>query len=255
MSSVSFSGLRARLHATGPLFLAQTMFTDPAAASILGGCGFDFVMVDAEHAPFTLESLRACIEALRAATTFSVIRIASQDAREIKQVLDLGADGVMIPRVESSQEAVSVIRAARYPPEGVRGVSRAVRASRFGADENYVQTANAHIAVIAIIESARGLQNVEDIVRTPGLDGIMVGGDDLSAELEFNNQKMVEAVESIMAAAMSAGLKVCGRAPRTKTEPQSMLIHCGNDAMVLRSAFQRLLDEQRGVTARAQARS
>ena len=197
MSSALFSGLRARLHAPGPVFFAQTMFPDPGISSILAGCGFDFVMLDAEHGPFTLQSLRACVEAFKSTQTPAIVRTASQSEIEIKQALDLGIDGVMVPRIESSDQARLAVRAARYAPEGIRGVSRAVRAACFGRNENYVASANAGVAVIAIIESGQGVENAAEITRVQGLDGIMVGGDDLSADLgnfgEYNHPQYRDA--------------------------------------------------------------
>jgi 4-hydroxy-2-oxoheptanedioate aldolase len=249
MNAIRFSGLRARLHASGPLYFALTMFPEPGISSILGGCGFDFVVLDAEHAPFTLPSLRDCAQALQSAATAVIVRTASQDPVEVKQVLDLGADGVLAPHVESAEEARSLVRAARYAPEGIRGVSRAVRAARFGLDEQYIAQANARTAVIAIIESGCGVEHAEQIVRVAGLDGIMIGSDDLSADLgisgQYDHPRFVDARERIVTATLAAGLKVSARAPRTPQERESMLIGCGNDAIVLRTALEQALAAQR----------
>jgi 4-hydroxy-2-oxoheptanedioate aldolase len=242
------AGLRARLHKPGPLFFAQTMFPEPGLSSILGSCRFDYVMVDMEHGPFTLTSLRACVEALNSTRTPVIVRTASQSEVEIKQVLDLGVDGVMIPRIESVEEATAAVRAARYAPEGIRGVSRAVRAARFGLDETYVANANSRVAVMVIIESGRGVENVEKIVAVPGLDGIMIGADDLSADLglfgQYDHPRLRHAIKKITDCAISAGLKVSGQ-PRTPQERESMLIGCLNDAIMYRTAAQQALATQR----------
>jgi 2-keto-3-deoxy-L-rhamnonate aldolase RhmA len=249
MSSMPFSGLRAQLHRPGPIFFAQTMFPEQGIASLLGTCGFDFIMIDAEHGPFTLSTLRSCIEAVKCAGGASVVRTASHSEIEIKQVLDLGCAGVMIPRVESAEEAAAVVRAARYAPEGIRGVSRAVRAARFGRDESYVANANAQTAVLAIIESGRGVESIGAITKVPGLDGIMIGGDDLSADVglfgQYEHPRFCEAMEEVMAAARGAGLKVGARAPHTAEERDNALIGCGNDAIALRVAFEQALANQR----------
>lgn len=247
--SPGFQKLRARLHEPGPLFWAQTMFPEPGISSILGSCGFDYVMIDVEHGPFTLTSLRACVEALSSTGTPSVVRTASQTGVEIKQALDLGVDGVMIPRVETPAEAKAVIRAARYAPDGARGVSRAVRATRFGLDKTYVANANARVAVMVIIESGRGVENAKEIASVPGLDGIMIGLDDLTADLglfmQYDHPRIQNAIEMVIGSALSAGLKVSGRPPRTSREREAMLISCGNDAIMLGSAFQKALASQR----------
>jgi 4-hydroxy-2-oxoheptanedioate aldolase len=237
----SFAGLRARLHQPGPLFFAQTMFAEAALSSILGTCKFDYVMIDAEHGPFTLTTLRACLEALAVTGTPAIVRTASQSEVEIKQVLDLGTDGVMVPRVESTEEARAVVRASRYAPEGIRGVSRAVRAARFGLDDSYVAQANSRVAVMVIIESTRGLENVEQIVAVPGLDGVMIGLDDLSADLGLFGQYAHPRLKE----AFSAGLKVNGRSPKTPQERDSMLIGCLNDAILYRTAAEQALASAR----------
>jgi 2-keto-3-deoxy-L-rhamnonate aldolase RhmA len=227
------------------------LLPEPAIASILGSSGFDYVMVDVEHGPFTLSSLRACVEAFKATSTAVVVRTASQDEVEIKQVLDLGVDGVMAPRVESAEEAAAVVSAARYPPEGRRGLSRAVRAARYGLDGiSYPQGANASIVVLAIIESARGVENVDEIVAVPGLDGIMIGGDDLSADLGLfgrpDDGRLSDAIDTIVRAALRAGLRLpkIGAAAQSAGEGR-WLVPCFLDAMGLAGAAREALDRAR----------
>lgn len=246
-------GLRARLHEPGPLYFAQTMFPEPGITSLLGSCGFDYVMIDVEHGPFTLSSLRSCLEALASTPAYGVVRCASHSEVEIKQVLDLGADGLMVPRIETADEAAAIVRAARYGPEGIRGVSRAVRAARFGLEAmSYFENANESIAVIAIIESRRGVDNVEEIAAVPGLDGFMVGGDDLAADLGVfgrpGDTGLRDAIDRVVDAAIAAGLKVGARAPRTAAERDSMLIACLNDAIALLDTARQSLEFQRNAS-------
>jgi 2-keto-3-deoxy-L-rhamnonate aldolase RhmA len=247
----AMSGLRGRLHEPGPVFFAQMLIPEPAIASILGSAGFDFLMIDAEHGPFTLSSMRACVEALKATATSAIVRTASHSEVEIKQLLDLGVDGIMAPCVESAEEAAAVVRAARYPPEGKRGVSRAVRAARYGLDGvSYVEGANARIAVLAIIESGRGVENVEEIVAVPGIDGIQVGGDDLSADLglfgKYDDPTLREAIDKVAICTIEAGLKIgAGYQPKSAAERDSLLVHCFLDAIGLASAASEGLDRAR----------
>jgi 2-dehydro-3-deoxyglucarate aldolase/4-hydroxy-2-oxoheptanedioate aldolase len=244
-------GLRGRLRAPGPVYLAQMLMPEPAVATILGNAGFDFVMVDVEHGPFTLTSLRACVEAFHGTGTPVVVRTASCGEVEIKQVLDLGVDGVMGPRVESAAEAETLVRAARYPPEGRRGVSRATRAARYGVDGvSYVETANARIAVVAIIESGAGVANVEEIVAVPGLDGIMVGGDDLSADLGLfgrsDDVRLRDAVATVVRATLAAGLRIgAGYEAQSERERDQLLVHCFLDAIGLDQAARAALEHRR----------
>jgi 2-keto-3-deoxy-L-rhamnonate aldolase RhmA len=239
----AFTGFRARMHAPGRLFLAQMLIPEPAVASILGSTGFDFVLIDAEHGPFTLSSLRTCVEALKATGTAAVVRTASHADVEIKQLLDLGIDGVLAPNVETAAQAASIVRASRYPPEGTRGVSRAVRAARYGLDGvSYVESANSGIAVMAIIESRRGVENVSEIVAVPGLDGIFVGADDLSADLgvfgRYDDVRLREAVDKVARCALDAGLKVSAPwyQPQSPQERGLLLTHCFLDAIGLADA-------------------
>jgi 4-hydroxy-2-oxoheptanedioate aldolase len=107
------SGLRARLHEPGPLFNAVLGLPEPGIATILGHAGWDYVVIDAEHGPFTLTSLRACVEALASTPARVVVRPASGDATAIKQLLDLGIDGIQIPTVASAAAAAAPVAAAR----------------------------------------------------------------------------------------------------------------------------------------------
>ena len=186
---------------------------DPAVASILARSGFDFVVVDAEHAAFTLESMRSCVEAVQAAPAAAIVRIAGNDPVLIKQALDLGVDAVQVPNVYSAEEAVAAVRASRFAPEGVRGIGLG-RASGYGSDmAGFLRDANARTAVIVMIEQAEGVADAEAIARVPGIDGIVVGPFDLSASLGVIGQPghplVVEAIDRILAGARAAGV-ACG---------------------------------------------
>ena len=169
--AVELSGLRAKLHTPGPLYHAQMLIPQPAIASILASCGFDFLMLDVEHGPFTRSTLRACVDACAATTTATVARIASSSETEIGRLLDLGLDGVVVPKIESAAQAESVVRAARYAPEGTRRIGSG---SALRTQSDLVRE-NGRVAVIAMIESRLGAENVDEIVANPGLDGILMG--------------------------------------------------------------------------------
>jgi 4-hydroxy-2-oxoheptanedioate aldolase len=223
---------------------------DPAVASILGESGVDFVVIDAEHGAFTVSSLRSSIEALKNTPASAVVRTASQHSVEIQQLLDLGADGVLVPHVGSASEASSVVRASRYPPEGGRGIG-AVRANRYGLDiDAYVQGANASVAVMVIIEDRRGVDHSAEIAAVPGLDGIVIGPSDLAADLgvwgKSANPTLQQAVDTVVASTLAAGLKVCSWSEaRTPEEGDSMLVGCVTDAPALASAARSALEEAR----------
>jgi 4-hydroxy-2-oxoheptanedioate aldolase len=238
----SFTGLRARLHTPGPLFWALMVIPEPAIASILGFSGVDYVLIDAEHGPFTLSSLRPCIDALKATPASIVIRTASSRHVEIQQLLDLGADGVLAPHIESAEEAASVVKAARYPPDGARGLGEGIRATRYGLDEEaYWRDANRSVAVMVIVESRLGVEHASEIIGVPGLDAIYVGPGDLAADLgvlgEPESELLDRSIDSVVGETLDVGLKVFARPqPRSAAEHESMLIYCFTDAMVFTAA-------------------
>lgn len=206
------SGLRARFDAPGPLFSALLSVPEPAIATILGLSGYDYVIIDVEHGPFTLTSIRACVEALANTPSSVMVRTASGSDVEIKQVLDLGVDGVQIPSVSTPDEAASAVRAARYPPEGVRGIG-AGRATRYGLDtRRYLCSANASIAVVVMIEDRCGVDNAAAIAAVRGVDGIVIGPMDLSADLgvtgELSHEALTDATRKLIAGTLAAGTKV-----------------------------------------------
>jgi 2-keto-3-deoxy-L-rhamnonate aldolase RhmA len=210
--SETLAGLRRLLHDPGPVHSAILAIPDAGVAGILGHSGFDYVVIDAEHAPFTLESMRGCVDALAASPAASVIRVAVNDPVHVKQALDLGADGVQVPTVHDADGAAAAVSAARYSPDGTRGVGLG-HASRYGANaQEYLAGANARIAVIAMIESARGVENASEIAATPGLDGVVIGPFDLSADLgllgQVEHPVVQAALDRVIDSCVAAGMKV-----------------------------------------------
>lgn len=246
----ALSGLRGRLHSPGALFFAHMAIPEPAVATILGYSGVDFVMVDAEHGPFTLSSMRACVAAVQATRANVVVRTASSDRVEIRQLLDLGADGVIVPHIESAEQARAVVAASRYPPDGTRGVGSA-RANRYGLDlAACLEGANSSVAVMVIIESRRGVDNAAGIASVPGLDGILVGPTDLAADLGLGVQpghpSVLEAIEAVVTSAMEVGVKVSAwRDPRSAAERESFLVGCASDVSTLTKAMAAAVERER----------
>jgi 2-keto-3-deoxy-L-rhamnonate aldolase RhmA len=153
---LAFAGLRKLLSSPGPVYSAILTIPDPGAAAILGWSGFDYVVIDAEHAPFTVSSMRSCVDALASTPAASVVRVLANDPAQIKQALDLGVDGVQVPSVRDAEAAAAAVSAARYSPEGTRGVGMG-HATRYGSNlREYLRDANAQVAVLAMIEDAVG---------------------------------------------------------------------------------------------------
>lgn len=184
----------------------------PAMAEIPAQLGFDFVVIDTEHTPAGLETVENMLRAVEAtdSQTVPLVRVAWNDPVRIKRVLDMGVAGVMVPMVETAQEAQNAVDAIRYPPEGNRGIA-AARASRYGLNlSDSVTDAGKDLLTVVQIESERGLSNVEAIAAVDGVDVVFVGPADLSASLgvfgEWDHDRFVDAVDRVILAAERAGI-------------------------------------------------
>lgn len=157
---------------------------EPYAAEIAATASFDWLLIDGEHAPNDIRSLAAQVAVIDGKGPSPVIRLPDDDPAKIKQALDIGAQSLLIPMVDSAEQAMRCLRATRYPPEGIRGVGSALaRASRFAAIPDYLQTANAQICLILQVESVKGLQALDAILAVEGVDGVFIGPSDLAADM------------------------------------------------------------------------
>lgn len=155
----------------------------PIAAELCGGAGFDWLLLDAEHAPNDLPLLLAGLQAVAATPAHPVIRPPMGEAWLIKQLLDIGAQTLLVPMVESGAQAQGLVRAVRYPPQGIRGVGAALaRASAYNRTADYLRTANDEICLLLQIESRAGLAALDEIAGTEGVDGVFIGPADLAAD-------------------------------------------------------------------------
>lgn len=167
-----------------PLIGLWMAMANPYTAEILGTCGYDWLVIDGEHAPNTLTTMTAQLQALAGSDAAPVVRVPVAEGWVVKQVLDIGAQTVIVPMVDSAAEAAAMARAVRYPPEGTRGVGASfARAARFGTVPDYVATANDQIALIVQAESAAALAGIDAIAATVGVDGVFVGPSDLAADM------------------------------------------------------------------------
>jgi 2-keto-3-deoxy-L-rhamnonate aldolase RhmA len=206
------SGFRLRLNGEEVLVGALLTFPDSGVAAVLGRSGFDFIVLDGEHGPFTLASLRACLDALDPCPAAAVARVAANDPVQIKQVLDLGFDGVIVPGVSNAEEAAAAVRSSRLAPGGERGLGLG-RAAGHGADlGRYLQESDAKTGVILMIEDREGVENAPAIAAVEGVDALFVGPLDLSASLgvpgELTHPRVGDARDRVAAAAHAAGVAV-----------------------------------------------
>lgn len=174
-------------------------FADPYATEVLATASFDWLVIDGEHAPNDLRTIMAQLQVLEAAQAHPVVRLPMGEAWLIKQVLDAGAQTLLIPMVESAEEARALVRATRYPPDGIRGSGAALaRATRFSAVESYTQTANAQICLIVQVETRAGMAALDEILQVEGVDAVFIGPSDLACDMgHVGNSDADEVQEAI----------------------------------------------------------
>ena len=182
----------------------------PVNAEVVGQAGFDFVVIDLEHGMGSERDVLGQLFALEATPTAAVIRVESHMRQRTHRILDLGAHGIMFPRVESAAEARACVEAMRYPPDGERGVATMVRASGYGARyADYRDESKHTLLSILQIESAEGVRNVEEIAAVDGVDVLFIGPMDLSTSLgvfrQYDHPLFVDAVAKTIEAAQRHG--------------------------------------------------
>lgn len=179
-------------------------FADPYATEVLASAGFDWLVIDGEHAPNDLRSISAQLAILAGRQSLPVVRLPMGEVWAIKQVLDAGAQSLIIPMVESADQARDLVRATRYPPEGIRGSGAALaRASDFSRIKDYIPTANAMICLILQVESMAGIAALEDILLVEGVDGVFIGPSDLAVDMGFVGDSHAPEVQEVIRRALA----------------------------------------------------
>jgi 4-hydroxy-2-oxoheptanedioate aldolase len=178
-------------------------------AEILADAGFDWILLDTEHAPNELPMVLAELQAMSGGTAHAVVRPAWNDPVIIKRLLDVGAQSLLIPYVETEEEARRAVMSVRYPPEGFRGFAGQARASRYGRIKGYHAAANAGICLLLQVETKRGLDNLEAIASVEGVDGVFIGPGDLSAALGYlgqpNHPDVIKIIDDMIPRIKNAG--------------------------------------------------
>ncbi|SMX42258.1 HpcH/HpaI aldolase family protein [Octadecabacter ascidiaceicola] len=156
---------------------------------LLGGSGFNWVLVDCEHAAIeTVEVLPALQAIGQNPDTSAVVRVAANDPTLFKRVLDMGAQSVMVPYVQTAEEAEAAVDAMHYGPKGMRGMAGMTRATRYGKVDDYFTSAEEQLYLIVQVETIQGLANLRSIARTDGVDAVFIGPADLSASMGLTGQ-------------------------------------------------------------------
>jgi 2-keto-3-deoxy-L-rhamnonate aldolase RhmA len=227
----------------------------PEVAEILAGVGFDWLFIDAEHGTFEARDMQAILQAVGADVP-CVVRVSSNEEVPIKKALDVGAAGIIVPQVNSPEQAEAVVRFAKYAPQGARGVGIG-RAHGYGLRfQEYVDTANQDVAVVIQAEHVDAVEHIEAIVGVPGIDAVLVGPYDLSASLgrigQVDHPDVTGAIDRVTQACHDAGVRlgifgVSAEAVRPYVDMGYTLITAGVDTMMLGAAAKSVLAELRPV--------
>lgn len=170
-----------------------------AVAEIAGNAGFDWCLIDGEHGPNTLTTIQSQLQALAGTAAHPVVRVPMGEDWMLKQVLDLGAQTIVVPMVNTPEQAKQIAAAVRYPGTGTRGMGAALaRASGYGNIVDYVSSANDQICLFVQIESQEAVDNVDAIAAVEGVDGLFVGPADLSADMGFVEQLNAPEVQAVI---------------------------------------------------------
>jgi 4-hydroxy-2-oxoheptanedioate aldolase len=150
-------------------------------AEIVSHAGFDWLLLDTEHSPNEVPDVLSQLQAVQAGTASAIVRPAWNDMVLIKRYLDIGAQSLLIPFVQTAEEARAAVAATRYPPDGIRGITGSGRASRYGRVKDYLKNAAREICVLVQVETRSALDQIESIASVEGVDGVFIGPNDLSA--------------------------------------------------------------------------
>ncbi|MDN7385428.1 2-dehydro-3-deoxyglucarate aldolase [Escherichia coli] len=223
--------------------------SNPISTEVLGLAGFDWLVLDGEHAPNDISTFIPQLMALKGSASAPVVRVPTNEPVIIKRLLDIGFYNFLIPFVETKEEAEQAVASTRYPPEGIRGVSVSHRANMFGTVADYFAQSNKNITILVQIESQQGVDNVDAIAATEGVDGIFVGPSDLAAALgHLGNashpdvQKQFSIFLTVPARTATTASCTSRADARRYLEWGATFVAVGSDLGVFRSATQKLAD-------------
>lgn len=254
------SNLKARLADGEPGVGCWLHLVSPIAAEIVSQAGYDCVMIDLEHGPTSLTEAVGLMQAVQGRDCAPLIRVPSNDPVALKRALDIGPVGVMVPGVNSAEEATAAVSACHYPPEGTRGMAPIiVRAANYGHEwRDYVGRANAELMVICQIETGIAVERAAEIAAVPGVDMIFIGPFDLSADLGHlgapDHPEVRESILRVEQASKAAGKLLSGIPTPERDAAQLFadgydLVLSDFDLIMLRDAARASVERLRRATA------
>lgn len=245
-------GIVERLKGGRPVFGGWTLTGHPAVAEIMAGSGFDFITVDLEHSDIALGEVHRCVLAAKGTGCEVLARLPACDPVMAKRALDLGAAGIIVPSVNSAEEATRSVAMALFPPEGVRGASLC-RATGYGRRfDEYYRGHNRRVAVVVMLEHKDAARDADAILATPGISAALIGPYDLSASMglagQLDHPEVVAAQRAILGACrrrgVPAGIHEVSGDPEEigrRIEEGYLFIACGIDTLFLEAGCRRAL--------------
>ena len=220
---------------------------DPSVAELASQCGYDWLVIDGEHGPNGLRDVLAQLRAIGRDGAHPVVRTRDDNRAEIKQMLDIGAQTILIPMIESADQARETVQSVLYPPEGVRGVGAALaRASGYNAIPDYLQSANNEICLLLQVESKAGIAALNDILAVDRVNGIFIGPADLAADMGYLGHPEATEVQAVVRDALHR-IRAAGKAAGILTSDLTLaqgyvaqeveFLAIGSDVGVLRSGL------------------
>jgi 2-keto-3-deoxy-L-rhamnonate aldolase RhmA len=260
--TLSTNPIKQKLRSGQLAFGAWISIPSPAVAEIMALAGFDFLVIDTEHGAIDVESVQSLIQAMSGTAVVPLVRLAGSERSLANKILDTGPYGVMVPMVNSRDDAESAVRVARFPPEGTRGIGLG-RAHGFDpeARNEYLKVANTLMLVGIQIEHREAVERVKEIVTTPGIDLVFVGLADLAGSLGYagttGHSQLAEAVDEIVRTARQAGipLGIAVGGPEDlaiRIKQGFQFFHLGADMVYLGRACKNHLRQMRQVAQNAE---
>lgn len=227
------------------------------AAEVVASAGYDWLLVDMEHAPSDMTNVLGQLQAIAPHGSTAIVRPPWNDTVMVKRLLDIGAPGLLFPMVQSVQEARAAVAATRYPPHGVRGVAGSIRANQFGRVTDYYAKANDETAVIVQLETQAAIAQAAEIAGVAGVDGVFFGPADIAADMGLLGQHMSDPVWDVILTAarmlMDKGVPV-GTLVTDPVFAAKLLndgftfVACGTDTNILAKGADALLTQMRDAT-------
>lgn len=246
------AGLKSRQHQLG----MWNSIGGNTVPEMLAGAGFDWVLIDCEHSPIESVEVLPALQALAGwPETAPIVRIAENDIALFKRVLDLGAQTIMVPYVQSRDEAEAAVTAMRYGPRGIRGMAGMTRATRYGRVENYFTEAENELCLIVQVETATGMSVLEDIAQVDGVDAVFIGPADLSASMgypgQFDHPEVVATIKDAFVKLADLGvpgglMALEPKAAKDWIKFGSKFTAVGVDQVLLSESVQSLLEQFQG---------